>query len=153
MEKIASFRINHDLLERGMYISRIDGDIVTYDLRMFTPNAGTYMSTGAGHSFEHLFATAARSHELGSSVIYVGPMGCRTGFYLLLRSTSHEDAIRLTRDCLEFISDFTGELPGSTRQECGNYLDHDVAGARLMAQAMLPVLDGWTPADMVYRTE
>ena len=89
LKKIASFTINHDTLTPGMYVSRIDGDVVTYDLRMKVPNAGDYLSNGALHTFEHLFATYARNSALSDSVIYVGPMGCRTGFYLesLLLST------------------------------------------------------------------
>ena len=85
MKKIASFSVNHDKLKKGMYVSRIDGDVVTYDLRMKVPNAGDYLSNGALHTFEHLFATYARNSALSDSVIYVGPMGCRTGFYFLLR--------------------------------------------------------------------
>ena len=85
MKKIASFSVDHDKLKKGMYVSRIDGDVVTYDLRMKVPNAGDYLSNGALHTFEHLFATYARNSALSDSVIYVGPMGCRTGFYFLLR--------------------------------------------------------------------
>ena len=151
LEKIASFQVNHDLLEKGMYISRIDGDVVTYDIRMFKPNAGTYMTTGAGHSFEHIFATAARNSELGGKVLYVGPMGCRTGFYLLMRGASHEEAIKLVQDCMKEIAEFEGELPGASRIECGNYLDHDVPGAKLMGADMAEVLRGWSPDMMIYR--
>ncbi len=85
MKTIASFTVNHDLLEKGMYVSRIDGDVVTYDVRMKKPNMGDYLPTPAMHTFEHLLATYARNSEHADSVIYVGPMGCRTGFYLLLR--------------------------------------------------------------------
>ena len=89
MKKIASFSVNHDKLKKGMYVSRIDGDVVTYDLRMKVPNAGDYLSNGALHTFEHLFATYARNSALSDSVIYVGPMGCRTGF----RNPSRSSAI------------------------------------------------------------
>ena len=85
MKKIASFTINHDTLEKGMYISRIDGDVVTYDIRMKKPNGGDYLQMSAAHTLEHLFATYARNSRQKDQVIYVGPMGCRTGFYLLLR--------------------------------------------------------------------
>ena len=85
MKKIASFTVNHDILEKGIYISRIDGDIVTYDIRMKKPNSRDYLGNGELHTIEHLFATFARNSEISDSVIYVGPMGCRTGFYLLLR--------------------------------------------------------------------
>ena len=99
MKKIASFSVNHDKLKKGMYVSRIDGDVVTYDLRMKVPNAGDYLSNGALHTFEHLFATYARNSALSDSVIYVGPMGCRTGFYFLLRdNVSRLDALHLVQE-------------------------------------------------------
>lgn len=113
MEKIASFTINHDLLTPGMYVSRADGDVVTYDLRLKFPNRGDYLAQGALHTLEHLIATYARSSNLSDRVIYFGPMGCRTGFYLLLRdSVSKEEAISLTRDAFAFAAAFQGEIPG-----------------------------------------
>ena len=81
MKKIASFTVNHDLLEKGMYVSRIDGDVITYDIRMKKPNGGDYLSPDGIHTFEHLFATFARNSRCADGVLYVGPMGCRTGFY------------------------------------------------------------------------
>ena len=109
MKTIASFTVNHDLLEKGMYISRIDGDVVTYDIRMKKPNNGDYLSDGSMHTLEHLFATFARNSEIGDQVVYVGPMGCRTGFYFLVRdSVGHERALRLVRDCLRYIAEYEG---------------------------------------------
>lgn len=151
MKKIASFTVNHDKLTCGMYISRIDGDAVTYDIRMKTPNQGDYLGTGEAHTIEHLFATYARNSELSPSVIYVGPMGCRTGFYLILRDdVSRERAITLVQEVFDFIRDFSGDIPGNSRQECGNYLDHDLAGARKNAAHMAEVLKDWTPEKMSY---
>lgn len=151
MKKIASFTVNHDILERGMYISRIDGDAVTYDIRMKKPNGGDYLENAALHTIEHLFATYARNSALGESVIYVGPMGCRTGFYLILRDgVSKADAISLVKDSFRFIAGFKGEIPGAKRQECGNYLEHDLEGARAEAESMLTVLDSWTPEQLAY---
>ena len=151
MRTIASFTVNHDKLEKGMYVSRIDGDVVTYDIRMKKPNCGDYLGNGELHTIEHLFATYARNSALSDSVIYVGPMGCRTGFYLLLRdNVNREDAIKLVRDSFSFISCFEGEIPGSKRWECGNYLDHDLPAAKATAKDMLRVLDGWTPDMMKY---
>lgn len=151
MKKIASFTVNHDKLEKGMYVSRIDGDVITYDLRMKKPNQGDYLSNGALHTFEHLFATYARNSPLSDNVIYVGPMGCRTGFYLLLRDkVSAADALNLVRDAFRFIADFSGEIPGSKRNECGNYLEHDLAGAKNVAEDMLSVLEKWTVLKMKY---
>ena len=154
MNKIASFTVNHDILEKGMYISRIDGDVITYDIRMKKPNNDDYLSTGGMHSIEHLFATYARNSEFADKVIYVGPMGCRTGFYLLTRDTlSHQDAIKLVKDSMAFIAEFDGEMPGGKREECGNYLDHNVPEARQVASDMLNVLASWQPEDMKYREE
>ena len=154
MQKIASFQVNHDLLEKGMYVSRIDGDVITYDIRMKKPNGGDYFSMSAAHTLEHLFATYARNSAWGGEVVYVGPMGCRTGFYLLLRaSVSAENAIRLVQESMAFARDFAGEIPGNTRVECGNYLDHDLEGARALAAEMSAVLQGWQPRNLEYKTE
>lgn len=95
MKRIASFEVNHDKLKPGMYTSRIDGDITTYDIRMVYPNAGTYIQPAAGHTFEHLFATYARNSKFADQIIYCGPMGCQTGFYFLVRDMKPSDAIAL----------------------------------------------------------
>ena len=151
MKRIASFSVDHDKLERGMYVSRIDGDVVTYDIRMKKPNGGDYLNNGAMHTFEHLFATYACNTELSDSVIYVGPMGCRTGFYLLLRdNVSREQALALVKESFAFIADFEGQIPGTTRIECGNYLEHDLDGAKQNARDMLEVLKNFTSEMMDY---
>ena len=151
LRKIASFTINHDLLTPGMYVSRIDGDAVTYDLRMKTPNAGDYLEQKALHTLEHLVATYVRSSSWSDQVLYFGPMGCRTGFYMILRdAVSKADAIRLTADAFAFAAAFEGEIPGAKKIECGNYLEHDLPGARAEASAYVQVLAGCTPEGMVY---
>ena len=151
MEKIASFTINHDTLRKGLYISRVDGDAVTYDLRMKLPNAGDYLSTGEAHTIEHLLATFLRNSPFKDEVIYVGPMGCRTGFYVILRNTvSKEETIRLIREGLCFTAEFEGEIPGAKKEECGNYLDHDLQGARAVAEDMLKVLSDWGVPELIY---
>ena len=153
MKKIASFTVNHDKLKKGMYISRIDNDVVTYDIRMKLPNnkENDYLKNPAMHTFEHLFATYARNTEFADSVVYVGPMGCRTGFYFLVRdNVSHENAIKIMKDCFEFIKTFEGDIPGATRIECGNYLEHDLEGAKEVARDMAEVLKDWTPEKMIY---
>lgn len=151
MKRIASFAVDHDKLQKGMYVSRIDGDVVTYDIRMKKPNGGDYLPNGAMHTIEHLFATYARNSGWGDRVIYVGPMGCRTGFYLLLRdSVSREQALELVKSSMAFIADFEGKIPGTNRIECGNYLEHDLAGAKAAARDMCAVLDGYTPDKMEY---
>ena len=151
MEKIASFTINHDTLQKGMYLSRTDGDVLTYDIRMKKPNAGDYLPNAALHTFEHLFATYARNSDLKQAVIYVGPMGCRTGFYLLLRDTATpQQAIALVQQTMDFVLAFEGEIPGSRPEECGNCKEHDLAGAKAIAADMRAVLADWTPAKLAY---
>ena len=150
MERIASFCVDHTKLEPGMYLSRQDGDVMTWDVRMKKPNAGEYLSTGSAHTIEHLFATYARNSAVSDGVIYVGPMGCRTGFYFLTQGMRHEDAIELTRQALRFIAEYEGEIPGATAVECGNYLEQDLPGARAAAARMLPVLAHWQAGDLQY---
>lgn len=153
MKTIASFTVDHDRLERGMYVSRIDGDLVTYDIRMKKPNAGDYLPVAAMHTIEHLFATYARNSELKDLVAYVGPMGCRTGFYLLLRDgADRQQALDLARRSFAFIAAFEGEIPGTKRWECGNYREHDLAGAKAEAEEMLAVLRDWTVEKMRYES-
>ena len=151
MRKIASFTVDHDKLEKGMYISRIDGDVVTYDIRMKLPNGGDYLNMSVAHTLEHLFATYARNSEFGDKVIYVGPMGCRTGFYFLVRdSVSPTQAIALVKASMAFVRDFEGEIPGGKKEECGNYLDHDLAGAKAIGADMYRVLENWQEKDLQY---
>lgn len=144
MKKIASFQVDHTKFGVGMYISRIDGDIVTYDVRMVRPNGGVYVSNPSLHTIEHLFATYARNSEFGDKIIYVGPMGCRTGFYLLTRDMAHEDAIKLVRDCYRFISEYNDEIPGNSAVECGNYLEHDLESARRDVLPLLEKIESYT---------
>jgi S-ribosylhomocysteine lyase len=151
MKKIASFTVDHDKLKKGMYISRIDGDCITYDIRMKIPNGGDYLSASEAHTIEHLFATYARNSKYTDSVIYVGPMGCRTGFYMIMRdNVSHSESIELVREVFEFISKFEGEIPGNKKKECGNYLDHDLPAARSSALDMCSVLADWTEDKLIY---
>lgn len=150
MDKIASFCIDHTKLPRGMYISRIDGDITTYDIRTRRPNVEPVMENAAIHTLEHLFATYARNTCWGEHVVYFGPMGCRTGFYFLTRGLPPENAIQLTRDALAFISTYQGEIPGVSPEECGNYRDHDLEGACREARAMLDVLENWDASRLSY---
>ena len=151
MEKIASFTIDHTVLEKGMYVSRIDGDVITYDIRMKKPNGNDYLSNASMHTFEHLFATYMRNSSIKDSVLYVGPMGCRTGFYLLMRdSVSIDNAIKAVKESFEFIKSFEGKIPGTDPIECGNYLEHDLSGAKEVASDMLRVLENWQEKDTKY---
>ncbi|MBQ7368732.1 MAG: S-ribosylhomocysteine lyase [Clostridia bacterium] len=152
MQKIASFQVNHDTLEKGMYISRIDGDVVTYDIRMRKPNGGDYLDMNAAHTLEHLLATYLRNSVASEQVIYVGPMGCRTGFYVLFRgSVTPAQAIALVKESMAFARDFTGVIPGGSKAECGNYLAHDLAGAKAEAAAMCEVLKNYTEKELEYQ--
>lgn len=150
MEKIASFTVDHTKLLRGMYISRIDGDVVTYDIRTRRPNVEDVMENGAIHTLEHLFATFVRNSKFKDNIIYFGPMGCRTGFYFLTTGMTHGEALKLTQDALAFIETFEGEVPGVSAVECGNYRDHDLEGAKKEAAAQKEVLKDWSTAKMIY---
>lgn len=151
MKKIASFTVNHDKIGKGMYISRIDGDVITYDVRMKIPNGGDYIPYAAAHTIEHLFATYARNSGVADDVIYVGPMGCRTGFYFLTRdSVSKTGAISVVKEAMKFIAAFGGAIPGVSRIECGNYLEHDLEGAKAVASDMFEVLKNWTEDMLLY---
>ena len=153
MKRIASFEVDHDLLTPGMYTSRVDGDITTYDIRMVLPNGGEYLYPAAAHTFEHLFATYVRNTPLSDHIVYVGPMGCLTGFYFLVRDLDPAEAIRLVRETMDFVLAFEGTIPGSSKAECGNYLMHDLVGAKKIAARMAPILADWTVADLAYKTK
>lgn len=150
MKKIASFQVDHTKFSVGMYTSRIDQDIVTYDIRMVKPNGRQYISNPSLHTIEHIFATFARNSKLSDKVIYVGPMGCRTGFYLLVRDMKPQDAIDLTRNAMEFIRDFNGEIPGYSPVECGNYLEHDLESAKKDVLPIINALKDYTPQMLDY---
>lgn len=150
MERIASFCVDHTTLDRGMYLSRTDGDVRTWDIRMKKPNAGDYLTTAAAHTLEHLFATCARNSQYSENVIYVGPMGCCTGFYLLTRGLTDAQALQLTVDCFAFMAAFEGAVPGASEPECGNYRDMDLPAAKAEAAAMLPVLQSLSADKLRY---
>ena len=153
MKRIASFEVNHDKLKPGMYTSRIDGDITTYDIRMVYPNAGTYIEPAAGHTFEHLFATYARNSRFADSIIYCGPMGCQTGFYFLVRDMKPSDAIALVQESMAFIAAYEGEIPGASAKECGNYRDLSLEGAKQQAAEYLTAIEGYPAAWLDYDHE
>lgn len=151
MERIASFCVDHTKLDRGMYLSRQDGDVLTWDIRMKKPNQGDYLTTGAAHTLEHLFATYARNSAFQDGVIYVGPMGCRTGFYLLLSGDlSSQDVLPLVTDCFRFIRDYRGEVPGASPKDCGNYLDMNLSMANYWGRRYTALLENITPDRLTY---
>ena len=151
MKQIASFTVNHDVLKKGFYISRIDGDIATYDIRMAIPNSGAYLTNPAIHTFEHLFATYVRNSALTDSIVYVGPMGCRTGFYLLMRSQNHERALEKVKEALRKTID-APEMFGASRKECGNYKELSIDAAHKEAARYLKELES-REQDFKYPTE
>ena len=141
MERIASFTVNHDIIEAGLYISRIDGDIVTYDMRTRKPNMGDYMDNLTMHSVEHMFATYVRNSEISDKVIYFGPMGCQTGFYLLVRDESSDIVLSVIKKVLKQIIDHKGEIFGNKREECGNYRNLNLDAAKLECERYLNCLN------------
>ena len=150
MEKIASFCVDHDKLCPGIYVSRQDGDITTYDIRVCTPNHPPFMENAVMHTIEHLFATMARNSEYADQVIYFGPMGCCTGFYFLVRDMEQSTAVSLILSILKEISQYDGEIPGNSSKECGNYLEHDLSGAVHVASVYYQTVKDWTPERLVY---
>lgn len=141
MRKIASFSVDHDKIIEGIYISRIDGDIVTYDMRMRKPNMGDYIDNITMHSLEHMFATYVRNSKIGENVIYFGPMGCQTGFYLLVRDTDSNVVLETVKEVLNQIISHKGEMFGNTRKECGNYRNLNLECAQLESERYLKVLN------------
>ena len=157
MEKIASFQVNHLTLVPGVYVSRRDKvgseTLTTFDLRMTNPNEEPVMNTAEMHAMEHLGATFLRNHPVfGSRIIYFGPMGCRTGFYLLLAGDYEStDIVNLMIEMYEFIRDFEGEIPGASAKDCGNYLDMNLPMAKWLARKYLDeVLYDITPDRLHY---
>lgn len=157
MEKIASFTVNHLTLLPGIYVSRKDtvGQevITTFDLRMTRPNFEPVMNTAEIHTLEHLGATFLRNHpEYKDKVIYFGPMGCRTGFYLLLAGDyASKDIVPLVTEMYAFMKDYEGEVPGAAARDCGNYLDMNLNMARFVAKKYYDeVLTGITEERLVY---
>ena len=152
VQKIASFTVDHDLLSEGIYVSRIDGDITTYDLRTRVPNSDDYMDNLTMHSVEHMFATYVRSSAIGERVIYFGPMGCQTGFYLLVRDADNSEVLSVVIDTLKKIIDHSGEMFGAVRRECGNYKNLDRAAAKCECERYLKILEG-KDNDFLYKGE
>ena len=152
IEKIESFKIDHNKLNEGIYVSRVDGDIVTYDLRTRKPNMGDFMDNATMHSVEHMIATYIRSSELAEDIIYFGPMGCQTGFYLLIRNAEHKSVIAEVKSLLGTIADYDGEMPGASEIECGNYRNLDVNLAKAEARNYLAKIADLTENDLIYET-
>lgn len=141
IRRISSFSVDHDFIDEGIYVSRIDGDITTYDMRTRKPNNGDYMDNITMHSVEHMFATYIRNSKIGGDVIYFGPMGCRTGFYLLVRDADNSTVLDEVKAVLSKIAFEATEMFGATRVECGNYLELSLDAAKIEAKRYLDALN------------
>ena len=156
MEKITSFTIDHIKLQPGLYVSRKDRvgaeTVTTFDLRLTSPNDEPVMNTGELHAIEHLAATYLRNDPVWRDrVLYFGPMGCRTGFYLLLAGDlDSRQALPLVLECFRFIRDYRGEIPGASAKDCGNYLDMNLPMANFWAERYVRVLEAGDETRLVY---
>ncbi len=157
MNKIASFQIDHTLLKRGLYISRKDAVgnsfVTTFDIRMKTPNSEPVLDVPTIHTMEHIAATFLRNHaEWAEKTVYFGPMGCRTGFYVIFKAELRsDDIVQIMKELFGFIAGFTGDIPGASAVECGNYLCQDLPMARYESKKFLTeVLNRLTPETLNY---
>ena len=152
MERIASFQVDHNKLEPGLYLSRRDGQVSTIDLRFKKPNTGDLLSNAEMHSVEHILATLLRNSSRRDAVIYFGPMGCQTGFYFLFDSEQLTDAeaVELLKDCFTAGADFDGPMPGKSAAECGNYRNLEVSLAREQCAYYRDLIRDWTVERLAY---
>ena len=152
MEKIASFTVDHTVLQPGMYLSRRDGNVVTFDLRFKKPNTGDLLTNAEMHSVEHIIATLLRNGKAKNAVIYFGPMGCQTGFYLLVdsRQLTDADVVDLVKDTFAAGAVFEGAMPGYSSVECGNYINLSVELAKNQCAAYCEIIKDWTEEKLAY---
>ena len=152
MERIASFTVDHTVLVPGLYLSRRDGNVVTFDLRFKRPNTGQLLSNSQMHSVEHLIATLLRNSEQKDAVIYFGPMGCQTGFFFLFdeRKLTLEGAVALMKKAFAEAAAFEGEMPGKSPIECGNYINLDVETGRAVCRWYSELIRDWTVERLSY---
>ncbi|MGN0985866.1 MAG: S-ribosylhomocysteine lyase [Candidatus Enterenecus sp.] len=152
MERIASFQVDHNKLRPGLYLSRRDGNVITYDLRFKTPNTGDLLSNAQLHSVEHIIATLLRNSAAKDAVIYFGPMGCQTGFYFLFDGDklTHTQAIGLLQEVFAAGANWQGEVPGKSAAECGNYRNLDADLARAQCAFYADLIQDWTEERLAY---
>jgi S-ribosylhomocysteine lyase len=152
MERIASFQVDHNKLLPGMYLSRRDGEVVTFDLRFKKPNTGDLLTNAEMHSVEHIIATLLRNGRARDAVIYFGPMGCQTGFYFLFdgRRLSDAGAVELVKETFAAGAAFEGEMPGKSAIECGNYINLEVSLAREQCAYYSRLIRDWTVEKLAY---
>ena len=152
MDRIASFQVDHTKLLPGMYLSRRDGEITTFDLRFKKPNTGVLLTNAEMHSVEHIIATLLRNSRAKDAVIYFGPMGCQTGFYFLFdsRQLTDDEAVALVKEVFAAGAAWEGPMPGKSARECGNYQNLDVALARAQCGYYADVIRDWTAEKLAY---
>ena len=152
MERIASFTVDHNKLVPGLYYSRRDGSVVTFDLRFKKPNTGDLLTNAEMHSAEHLIATLLRNSRAKEAVVYFGPMGCQTGFYFLFDSAllSVADAVELLKEVFTAAANYAGEMPGKSAVECGNYINLDVELGKKVCKFYAELIAGWTEEKLQY---
>ena len=152
MERIASFTVDHNKLVPGLYYSRRDGDVVTFDLRFKKPNTGDLLTNAEMHSVEHIIATLLRNGRAKDGVIYFGPMGCQTGFYLLVdsRIIPDADAVELVKETFAAGAAFSGPMPGYSSVECGNYINLDTELAKNQCKNYCEIIKNWTIEKLAY---
>ena len=152
MERIASFQVDHNKLVPGMYLSRRDGEVVTFDLRFKKPNTGDLLTNAEMHSVEHIIATLLRNGRAKDAVIYFGPMGCQTGFYFLFdsRRLSEADAVELMKETFAAGAAFAGEMPGKSAAECGNYINLEISLAKAQCAYYSQIIRDWTAEKLAY---
>jgi S-ribosylhomocysteine lyase len=152
MERIASFQVDHNKLVPGMYLSRRDGEVTTFDLRFKKPNTGDLLSNAEMHSVEHIIATLLRNGAHKDAVIYFGPMGCQTGFYFLFdsRKLSDEEAVKLVKATFAQGAKFSGAMPGKSPAECGNFINLDVDLAKAQCAYYSQLIQDWTAEKLAY---
>lgn len=150
IQRIKSFEIDHTILDPGFYISRVDGDITTFDLRTRKPNTNSLMSPSAAHTMEHMFATFVRNSTMAEDVVYFGPMGCQTGFYLLTKNRTPMEVFEQTKLVLQQILDYEGPVFGCSPVECGNYLSLNLEAAKEECRLYMDALKDFTNFSFTY---
>ena len=152
MERIASFQVDHNKLEPGLYLSRRDGQVTTFDLRFKKPNTGDLLTNAEMHSVEHIIATLLRNGRAKDAVIYFGPMGCQTGFYLLVdsRLITDADAVELVKETFAAGAAFDGPMPGYSSVECGNYINLDTELAKKQCKKYCEIIKNWSVERLAY---
>ena len=152
MERIASFTVDHNKLFPGLYLSRRDGSVVTFDLRFKKPNTGDLLTNAEMHSVEHVIATLLRNGRAKDAIVYFGPMGCQTGFYLLFDGAQLTDAeaVELVKETSAAGAAFDGEMPGKSAVECGNFINLDMALAKAQCAYYADIIKDWSEAKLAY---